>query len=149
MTTGKTASVTDICSPHNICQNMKSNVNKWVIQRKCINKHLAHLLRGGKLAEDSSDARLGRTELCGVTEGGNSEDGAEGATLVLLTREGDSCFGVEELDVADGEGIKCHILQKIKQFKKREVKSLMHDTERRVKLMSVTYCLKQQRSSHH
>jgi len=28
---------------------------------------------------------------------------------VLLTREGDSCFGVEELDVADGEGIKCHI----------------------------------------
>lgn len=63
----------------------------------------AHLLRGGKLAEESSEAKLGRAELCGVTEGGNSEDGAEGATLVLLPREGDSCFGVEELDVAETE----------------------------------------------
>lgn len=116
MTTGKTGSVTVISIPHNTFENMKSNVIKWVIQRKGINKHLAHLLRGVKLAEDSSDARLGRTELCGVTEGGNSEDGAEGATLVLLPREGDSCFGVEELDVADGECIMSYIT-KLKQLK--------------------------------
>lgn len=84
-----------------------------------------------------------------MTEGGNSEDGAEGATLVLLPREGDSCFGVEELDVADGEGVNV-IYYKTEAVKvKCEVKSLMHDTERRVKLMSLTYCLKQQRSSHH
>lgn len=100
MTTGKTGSVTDISIPLNIFEEQNS-----VIQRKGTNKHLAHLLREGKLAEDSSDARLGRAELCGVTEGGNSEDGADGATIVLLAREGDSCFGVEELDVADGEGI--------------------------------------------
>lgn len=96
MTRGKTG----ISSPHNVFKEQNC-----VIQRKATNKHLAHLLRGGKLAEDSSDAMLGRAELCGVTEGGNSEDGADGATLVLLTREGDSCFGVEELDVADEEGM--------------------------------------------
>lgn len=67
---------------------------------------------------------------------------------MLLPREGDSCFGVEELDVADGEGISV-IYYKTEAVKEREVKSLMHDTERRVKLMSLTYCLKQQRSSHH
>lgn len=94
-----------------------------------INKHLAHLLRGVKLAEDSSDARLGRTELCGVTEGGNSEDGAEGATLVLLPREGDSCFGVEELDVADGEGVSV-IYYKTEAVKEGEDKSLMHDRKK-------------------
>lgn len=77
-----------------------------ILRNKKKNKLLlpAHLLRGGKLAEESSEAKLGRAELCWVTEGGNSEDGAEGATLVLLlTREGESCFGVEELDVAETE----------------------------------------------
>lgn len=98
MTTGKTGRVTDISSPHKVFEER-------TVQRKVTNKLLAHLLSGGKLAEDSSDARLGKAELCGVTEGGNSEDGADGATLVLLPREGDSCFGVEELDVADEEGI--------------------------------------------
>lgn len=59
-----------------------------------------HLLRDGRVAEGSSGARLDRVELWGVTEGGNRDNGAEGATLVLLPKDGDSGFGVEELDVA-------------------------------------------------
>lgn len=59
-----------------------------------------HLLRDGRVAEGSSGARLDRVELWGVTEGGNRDNGAEGATLVLLAKDGDSGFGVEELDVA-------------------------------------------------
>lgn len=62
-----------------------------------------HLLRDGRVAEGNSGARLDRVELWGVTEGGNRDNGAEGATLVLLTKEGDSGFGVEELDVAVGK----------------------------------------------
>lgn len=59
-----------------------------------------HLLRDGRVAEGSSGARLDRVELWGVTEGGNRDNGAEGATLVLLPKDGESGFGVEELDVA-------------------------------------------------
>lgn len=61
---------------------------------------LVHLLRDGRVAEGSSWARLDRVELWGVTEGGNRDNGAEGTTLVLLAKDGDSGFGVEELDVA-------------------------------------------------
>lgn len=60
-----------------------------------------HLLREERVAEGSSGARLDRVELWGVTEGGKRDNGAEGrATLVLPPKDGDSGFGVEELDVA-------------------------------------------------
>lgn len=59
-----------------------------------------HLLRDERVADGSSGARLDRVELWGVTEGGNRDNGAEGATLVLLPKDGESGFGVEELDVA-------------------------------------------------
>lgn len=60
-----------------------------------------YLLRPERLAEGSSGARPERDETWEVTDKGNRDNGAEGARLVLLLKEGgDSGFGVEELDVA-------------------------------------------------
>lgn len=75
---------------------------------------LTWLLREERVAEGSSGARLDRVELWGVTEGGKRDNGAEGrATLVLPPKDGDSGFGVEELDV---ESRAAEVLTPLKPF---------------------------------
>lgn len=61
---------------------------------------MLYLLRGGRLAEGSSAARLESGVLWGATEGGRIAEGAEGGPLPALPRDGDSGLGVEDADVA-------------------------------------------------